>query len=226
MTIPIDVHVKILMPISVDPKHVKAALVPALRNVIAKEQDITRYDTVVGDGDCGIGLKRGAEATLNSLSSFSSTDIMEFFAMVCPTIEKSMDGTSGALYAIFLNSLASNLRNYDSSSKLHFSSKQPVTAKTWALVLKASLKDLEVYTPAQPGDRTLMDALVPFINTLSETENVKKAADAATIGAEKTKGMKASLGRSVYVGGTGFEEVPDPGAYGLSILLRGIADNL
>jgi hypothetical protein len=33
----------------------------ALRKVIAAEPDITNYDTVVGDGDCGIGLKRGSE---------------------------------------------------------------------------------------------------------------------------------------------------------------------
>lgn len=39
----------------------KAALTRALKNVIAAEPDVTRYDTAVGDGDCGIGLKRGAE---------------------------------------------------------------------------------------------------------------------------------------------------------------------
>ncbi len=206
--------------ILVDPKHVKSTLEPALKKVIAEEAAITKFDTVVGDGDCGIGLKRGAEATLSSLSDFSSTDIMEFFATICPTIEKSMDGTSGALYAIFFNSLASNIRKLDSSSK------EPVTTQTWAKALKESLTDLGVYTQAQPGDRTLMDALVPFVDTLSESGNVKKAADAAKAGAEKTKGMRASLGRSVYVGGTGFEEVPDPGAYGLSIFLTGIADYL
>ncbi len=81
----------------------------------------------------------------------------------------------------------------------------------------------EIY-PAQPGDRTLMDALVPFVDTLKQTGDVKKAAAAAKEGSDKTKGMKASLGRSVYVGGSGFEEVPDPGAYGLSVFLSGIAD--
>ena len=206
--------------IPVDPKHIKTTLEPALRGVIAEEAAITRFDTVVGDGDCGLGLKRGAEATLSSLSDFSSTDVMDFFARLCPAIERSMDGTSGALYAIFLNSLASNMRKLDPPSK------EPVTVQTWAKALKASLTDLGVYTQAQPGDRTLMDALVPFVNILSESGNVKKAAEAAKAGAEKTKGMKASLGRSVYVGGTGFEEVPDPGAYGLSIFLTGIADHL
>lgn len=41
----------------------KSALTNALECVIAAEPDVTRYDTVVGDGDCGIGLKRGAEGT-------------------------------------------------------------------------------------------------------------------------------------------------------------------
>ena len=205
---------------AVDSKLVKSTLEPALKKVIGEEATITKYDTVVGDGDCGLGLKRGAEATLSALSHFSSDDAMELFATICPTIEKSMDGTSGALYAIFFNSLAANVRNLDASSKT------PLTTQIWAKALKMSLKDLGAYTPAQPGDRTLMDALVPFVEVLSTSGNVKKAADTARAGAEKTKGMKASLGRSVYVGGSGFEEVPDPGAYGLSIFLDGIADAL
>ena len=47
--------------LKLNPETTKAALVGALERVIAAEPDITRYDTVVGDGDCGIGLKRGAE---------------------------------------------------------------------------------------------------------------------------------------------------------------------
>jgi dihydroxyacetone kinase len=42
----------------------KAALTSALNRVIAAEPDVTNYDTIVGDGDCGIGLKRGAEGML------------------------------------------------------------------------------------------------------------------------------------------------------------------
>lgn len=181
---------------------------------------MTKYDGIVGDGDCGLGLKRGAEAVLNVLPSLSSHDAMMIFAKIVPTVEQNMDGTSGALYAIFLNSLASNLRSQDSSSPMS------VTTETWANALAMSVENLGRYTPAQPGDRTLMDALVPFVNVLKKTGNVKEAAGAAKVGADKTKGMKASLGRSVYVGGTGFEDVPDPGAYGLSIFLSGIAEAL
>lgn len=49
--------------LKMDVEGAKSALKNALERVIAAEPDITRYDTVVGDGDCGIGLKRGAEGT-------------------------------------------------------------------------------------------------------------------------------------------------------------------
>lgn len=204
----------------VEPTKLRSALEPALEKLIEAEAEVTKYDSVVGDGDCGIGLKRGAEGILNVLPSITSDDAMMAFAKICPTIETTMDGTSGALYAIFLNSLASNIRTQDTSAP------QVITTETWANALAMSIDDLAVYTPAQPGDRTLMDALVPFVNVLKDTGDVKKAAEVAKEGADKTKGMKANLGRSVYVGGTGFEEVPDPGAYGLSIFLCGLADAL
>lgn len=49
-----------------DAAQVKKALTSALESVIVAEPDITRYDTVVGDGDCGIGLKRGAEGQFST----------------------------------------------------------------------------------------------------------------------------------------------------------------
>lgn len=52
--------------LTADPAVVKTALTAALKSVIAAEPDVTRYDTVVGDGDCGIGLKRGAEGKVSS----------------------------------------------------------------------------------------------------------------------------------------------------------------
>jgi dihydroxyacetone kinase len=47
--------------LKLSPADAKSALVRALERVVASEPEITKYDEVVGDGDCGIGLKRGAE---------------------------------------------------------------------------------------------------------------------------------------------------------------------
>jgi dihydroxyacetone kinase len=196
----------------------KTALQAALGRVIDAEPDVTRYDTVVGDGDCGIGLKRGAESVLEILSNQPlSDDAVIHVSRIAQVIENTMDGTSGALYAIYLNALCHALRQEAEAGA------QEATPKVWAASLKKASETMARYTPARPGDRTLVDALAPFVDTLSSTGDVTKAAEASRKGAEGTKGMKASLGRTVYVGGSGFEQVPDPGAWGLSEFFLGLA---
>lgn len=124
-----------------------------------------------------------------------------------------MDGTSGALFAIFLNALIAALRERAPGK---------ATPDVWAAALKDSGDALAKYTPARPGDRTIVDALYPFVEELNETGDVKQAAEAARKAADATKGMKPSLGRSVYIGGSGYEQVPDPGAYGLACFFLGL----
>ncbi|CAK7216273.1 dihydroxyacetone kinase Dak1 [Sporothrix curviconia] len=205
-----------------DPAAYRAALENGLKRVIAAEPEITQYDTVVGDGDCGTGMKRGAEAILEHLAASPSSltgDVVADVAAIVPVVERSMDGTSGALYAIFLNALVHALRQQSASAS--GSSVPP----DWAAALRHSCDTLSRYTPARPGDRTLVDALYPFVDKLAESgSSVADAAAASRAGAEHTKGMKASLGRTVYVGGSGFEKVPDPGAWGLACFFEGLAE--
>ncbi|TGO09457.1 hypothetical protein BTUL_0165g00160 [Botrytis tulipae] len=202
--------------LKLDPETTKTALTAGLERIIAAEPDVTRFDTVVGDGDCGIGLKRGAESVLSTISKEKlSGDAVVDLARIVQVVENTMDGTSGALYAIFLNSLLAALRENASTGK--------ATPEIWAKALHSASEALSRYTPAKPGDRTLVDALHPFVETLNKTGDIKKAAEASRKGAEGTKGMKASLGRTVYIGGTGFEQVPDPGAWGLSEFFLGLA---
>ena len=208
--------------LSLDPKQAVQVLKAGLDKMIACEAEVTRYDTIVGDGDCGIGLKRGAEAVLKELGQGDSnpSDAVAFVNKIVPVVENTMDGTSGAIYAIFLNALAAGLRDQDTGAS------KAVDPKIWAAALQAALKDLGKYTPAAVGDRTLMDALVPFVEELGKSGDVKKAGERATEGAEKTKAMKASLGRAVYVGAEEdwMGKVPDPGAWGLQEMLRGLGD--
>lgn len=125
-----------------------------------------------------------------------------------------MDGTSGALYAIYLNALVLAFGQQHRTDN--------AIASVWAAAMSQASEVLARYTPAQPGDRTLIDALYPFIETLKQTGDLKQAAEASRIGAERTKGMEASLGRTVYIGGSGYQQVPDPGAWGLSEFFLGL----
>jgi dihydroxyacetone kinase len=144
--------------------------------------------------------------------ALSGDAVVDLFKIV-QVVETTMDGTSGALYAIYLNALAHALREHSGEAD----------PKAWGAALKQASQALAKYTPAQPGDRTLVDALQPFVETLISTRDLKKAAEASRKGAEGTKGMKASLGRTVYIGGSGYETVPDPGAWGLSEFFLGLA---
>ncbi|CAG7947902.1 unnamed protein product [Penicillium nalgiovense] len=215
-----DIHSNLQL----DPTILKKVLGAGLQRVINAEPEVTRYDTIVGDGDCGIGLKRGAEAIQNLLNANPplTNDIVSTVAQIVTVVENVMDGTSGAIYAIFLNALAHGLQAQNPSSPT------AITTEVWAKALKSSFAALGKYTPAKPGDRTLIDALAPFVDSLLETGDVRVAAAAAQQGTESTKAMKASLGRSVYVGGEGewIGKIPDPGAFGLSEFLTGLAEGL
>ncbi|KAF7593332.1 hypothetical protein BBP40_011621 [Aspergillus hancockii] len=208
--------------VKLDLTTLKKVLGAGLRRIIEVEPTVTRYDTIVGDGDCGVGLKRGAEAVLALLEDPSSNlndDVVHAVNRIVTIVENTMDGTSGAIYAIFLNALAHGLREQDKGTTA------PATADVWAAALNHSVEALAKYTPAKPGDRTMMDALVPFCTTLRDTKDIHAAAKASQEGTEATKSMKASLGRTVYVGGEEewLGKVPDPGAHGLSEFLTGLA---
>ncbi|CRL27647.1 Dihydroxyacetone kinase [Penicillium camemberti] len=216
-----DIHSNLQL----DPTILQKALSAGLERVIKAEAEVTRYDTIVGDGDCGIGLKRGAEAIQSLLTNATpplTNDVVSTVARIVTVVENVMDGTSGAIYAIFLNALAHGLLAQNTSSP------STITTETWAKALKSSFAALGKYTPAKPGDRTLIDALAPFVDTLLETGDVRVAAAAAQQGTESTKAMKASLGRSVYVGGEEewIGKIPDPGAFGLSEFLTGLAEGV
>ncbi|KAJ6139815.1 hypothetical protein N7471_006301 [Penicillium samsonianum] len=215
----------ILSNLQLDPTLLQKSLNAGLQRVINAEAEVTRYDTIVGDGDCGIGLKRGAEAIQSLLANASpalTNDVVSTVARIVTVVENVMDGTSGAIYAIFLNALAHGLLAQNTSSPT------TITTETWAKALKSSLAALGKYTPAKVGDRTLVDALAPFVDTLLETGDVRVAAAAAQKGTESTKDMKASLGRTVYVGGEEewIGKIPDPGAFGLSEFLLGLAEGV
>ena len=112
-------------------------------------------------------------------------------------------------------------------SSIDSSSKASITQGLQSGPLKA-LEALSVYTPARPGDRTLVDALHPFCYALAHGDDLGLAVGKAVAGAERTRGMQAKLGRATYVGKPEDEKElpPDPGAWGVATLLKGFEKGL
>ncbi|TKA82918.1 hypothetical protein B0A55_01314 [Friedmanniomyces simplex] len=175
--------------------------------VIKAEPTITEYDTIVGDGDCGYTLRDGAKQVLSFIHDKDLSRLPETVAQLVSELEVNMGGTSGALYCIYLTALAGALASEASV----------------AAALEAALAQLMKYTRARLGDRTMMDALIPFVDALLRTGDVGLAVQEMGQGVEGTKTMGASLGRSAYLDESATRGVPDPGAYGLLVLLEGMS---
>ncbi|WFD33227.1 hypothetical protein MCUN1_000040 [Malassezia cuniculi] len=215
-------------PVNGDSALVGKVIETMCQAVIDVEPTLTKYDTIVGDGDAGETLRHCGESVL---AAFKNNEIPLDRAIatvlgISATVESNMGGTSGALYGLFLAGLVQGLQSSTNDTS------EVATIKHWAHAAQVALKSLSNYTPARPGDRTLVDALTPFCETLkSQAESgadaktaLSAAVDAAKDGAEKTRDMTARLGRAVYVGETK-EKVPDPGAWGVWALTAGILQN-
>jgi dihydroxyacetone kinase len=151
-------------------------------------------------------------------------DLTLVFRNAAAIIERSMGGTSGAIYAIFFNAVSASIS--ETPSKAFSTSK---INKTISQALQHGLTELCKYTSARIGHRTLMDALIPFVETYSEACNLEQARNAASEGAEGTRVLEAKLGRASYVAKEQFNRlggVPDPGALGVVSVITGILAGL
>ncbi|KAH9000449.1 dihydroxyacetone kinase 1 [Lactarius akahatsu] len=183
------------------------------------EPEITKMDTVSGDGDCGLTLQTGANAVLALLraGSISGEDVVGALIAVSEVASEKMGGTSGALYSIFFSALAQALSSSGAGE---------ATAEDWSRAVSAAREQLYTYTRARPPSRTLVDPLAAFADAFSAGPSdlgnaVRRAAEAA----EATRDAEARVGRSAYLEGGLLkrERVPDPGAWGVKVLLEALA---
>ncbi|GAA5831207.1 hypothetical protein JCM3766R1_002968 [Sporobolomyces carnicolor] len=216
-------------PKPTDAKLFISALESALKSVIAAEPEITRYDTIAGDGDAGLTLKAGANGILDEISrnAISDDDVVRAMVECSAVVEKEMGGTSGGLYAIGLSGLSKGL--IQAAKELE---SDRATVEVWSRGLELALNTLYQYTRARPPSRTLIDPLSSFILTLasspSDHKTLVSAFSAAKEAAEATRDLDAKAGRAAYVDQEKIREasVPDAGAWGVWKLLQGIKEVL
>ncbi|KAK4058105.1 hypothetical protein OIO90_000844 [Microbotryomycetes sp. JL221] len=207
-------------PAPVDKKLFKDALDAALKSVIKAEPEITKYDTIAGDGDAGLTLKAGAEAVQGKMASLNMDDVVAAMVSIGEVAENDMGGTSGGLYSIFMSALAKGLLTAADENK-----QDKATAEVWARALELALNTLYQYTRARPPSRTLVDPLAAFVITFgSDPQNFNNAFDAAKEATEATKDLEAKAGRAAYVDKDVVKDaaVPDAGAVGVLKLLEGV----
>lgn len=167
--------------------------------LIASESELNKLDAQVGDGDTGSTFAAGArqiqrECADNQLPLNALPDLL---AVTGERLSTLMGGSSGVLMAIFFTAAAQQLAEGDALPA----------------ALQQGLEKMKQYGGAQPGDRTLIDALQPAIEALVAGKSLAEAADAAQQGSDATASMgKAKAGRSSYLNSANLNGVSDPGA--------------
>ncbi len=199
----------------------EAALQAVAQALTEAAPRLNALDQAVGDGDLGVSLARGAEAIRGDLATclYPLDDPAATLQTLGLTLQKTLGGTSGALYGIFFLRAGARLRAGPASDPL-----------AWSAAFEAGCEAIAELGGARPGDRTMLDALVPAANALSAAlqagrplrDALAEAAEAARRGAASTATMTPRRGRSSYLGSRTIGH-PDPGAEAAALWLRVIA---
>ncbi|KAH9892120.1 Dak1 domain-containing protein [Xylariomycetidae sp. FL2044] len=207
--------------IRVDPKLLDEVIRTGCKAAIAAEPNLTKWDMVMGDGDCGEAVQGVSEAIIRKLDSgiASRGSVLEFLYSTTDAVD-DMGGTLGAIFGILLSAFSSSLK---SKARALPEGSGPPEASTYSQALAEAVASLKTYTSAREGDRTVMDVLLPFADRFAETNNFHSAVERAHQKAEATKYLKPRFGRATYVAETAGQELPDPGAWALYEMLNGMA---
>lgn len=179
---------------------------------------LTKYDTIVGDGDCGITMKRGALEVQKQLSSgkIATDHPVPLFATLADAVSKSMGGTSGILMELMFRKISSTLSRAEN-----------IGVTELCESVQAGVDAVCLYGGAQVGSRTMLDALIPAAAALVASKNLAEGAAKARKGADGTAAMKvASAGRSNYLSEETLDGTPDPGAEAVAIVLEALLKSL
>ncbi|XTZ37893.1 dihydroxyacetone kinase subunit DhaK [Salmonella enterica] len=181
----------------------------ATQTLIHLENRLNALDAKVGDGDTGSTFAEGAReiAHLLEKKALPLNDSAQLLQLVGERLATVMGGSSGVLMSIFFTA---------AGQAIHDGHALPE-----ALLL--GLKQLKHYGGAEPGDRTLIDALQPALEALRDS-GLNAAVEAAKEGAASTATMqKAGAGRSSYVNKENLQGVSDPGAVAIAEVFAAIA---
>lgn len=177
------------------------------RVLIDAEAALNALDAKSGDGDTGSTLATAARALIDALDRLPLADRTQLYRAIGLELGQTMGGSSGVLLAIFFAAAG------DASA----------SGQDAVGTLKSGLDRIQQVGGASPGDRTLIDALLPALEALPL--GLDAAARAAREGADATARItRARAGRASYLSEESLAGHNDPGAEAVAILFENILD--
>ena len=187
----------------------------------AEADHLTQLDSAIGDGDHGINMTRGMRAVLAALADADEPAAGKRLILAGKTLVSTVGGASGPLWGSALRRAGRAVGDGELDGA--------------ALVgaLEAALGAVQELGAAEPGDKTMVDALGPAVAALRERldagdalpDALASAADAADEGARATTPMQARKGRASYLGERSVGH-QDPGATSTALIIRALGGAL
>ena len=199
------------------------AWIKACAQVLGENKEyLTQLDAAIGDADHGINMERGFKKVMSQLPGVAESDIGNILKTTGMALISSVGGAGGPLYGtLFMR------------AGMAVSGKQELTNEDVATMLQAAVDGVVQRGKARPGDKTMIDALLPALETFKEQVNggsdtvaaLQKAVAAAEQGMKDTIPMLAKKGRASYLGERSIGH-QDPGATSSYLILKVLLDVL
>ena len=192
----------------------------AASDIRAAADELSRLDSATGDGDHGSAMLRSMDAAEKALAEAGeSASPKDVLFQAGWAVMSAAGGATGPLLGSLLMGLSEG-----------FGDNPRLDAAGTASAFEAALANVRKQTKAQPGDKTMMDALVPAVTAIREAAGagetipaaLAQAAEAAAKGAESTVTMQARFGRARNLGERSIGSI-DAGARSMALLLASFA---
>ncbi|MFE2066584.1 dihydroxyacetone kinase subunit DhaL [Streptomyces sp. NPDC059467] len=179
-------------------------------SVDREAERLTALDSPIGDADHGSNLQRGFKAVMAALEKDSPDTPGAVLTLAGRVLISTVGGASGPLYGTLLRSTGKALGDAAEVGEAQF-----------AEALRAGVDKVMALGGAAPGDKTMIDALVPALDALGDGFGAARAA--AEQGAEATIPLQARKGRASYLGERSIGH-QDPGATSSALLIAGLEE--
>ncbi|MGW4867571.1 dihydroxyacetone kinase subunit DhaL [Streptomyces chartreusis] len=179
-------------------------------SVDREAERLTALDSPIGDADHGSNLQRGFTAVTAAVEKEDPQTPGAVLTLAGRQLISTVGGASGPLYGTLLRRTGKALGDAGEVSETQF-----------AEALRAGVDAVMTLGGAAPGDKTMIDALVPAVDALGDGFVAARAA--AEEGALATTPLQARKGRASYLGERSIGH-QDPGATSSAMLIAGLAE--
>jgi dihydroxyacetone kinase-like protein len=181
-------------------------------------EELVRLDTAIGDGDHGTNMDRGMKKVIEKLDQDELADPGAVLKATAMTLVSTVGGAAGPLYGTLFLQMGTALAG-----------QEEVDLPAYAAAWRKGLEGVQMRGKAEPGDKTMVDALIPAVEALESAQDLdsglQDAAEAAERGMQATTPLVARKGRASYLGERS-KDHQDPGATSTYYLYRSAAEAL